>query len=134
MALSTRVARPAQQATQTIPIVMTSGDPVGTGLVASLARPGGNVTGLTFFSPELVGKRLELLKELVPGLTRVAVLWDAEGPSKVLEFKEAEAVAPVLGVQLHSWEVRAPQPDLEGAFHAIAQEPGGAVLIPPVST
>lgn len=129
VARSTLAARAAQQATQTIPIVMTSGDPIGTDMIAGLARPGGNITGLTFFSLDLVGKRLELLKELVPGLTRVAVLWDLEGPSKILEFKEAERMAPALGLQLQSWEVRAPYPELEGAFQSIAQEPVGAVLI-----
>jgi putative ABC transport system substrate-binding protein len=129
VARSTLAARAAQQATQTIPIVMTSGDPIGTDMIAGLARPGGNITGLTFFSLDLVGKRLELLKELVPGLTRVAVLWDLEGPSKILEFKEAERLAPALGMQLHSWGVRAPHPDLEGVFQATAQEPVGAVLM-----
>jgi putative tryptophan/tyrosine transport system substrate-binding protein len=94
VAPTTRAARLAQQATQTIPIVMLSGDPVGTGLVASLARPAESVTGVSLFQPELAGKRLELLKELVPGLTRVAVLWEAEGPSNLLEFKAIEAVAP----------------------------------------
>jgi len=129
VARSTLAARAAKQVTQTIPIVVTSGDPLGTDLVAGLARPGGNVTGVTYFSLDLVGKRLELLKELVPGLTRVAVLWDLEGPSKILEFKQAEAVAPVLGLQLHSLGIRGPHPDLEGAFSATAQAPGGAVLI-----
>jgi putative ABC transport system substrate-binding protein len=118
---STLAALPAKRATTTIPIVMTSGDPVGTGLVASLARPGGNVTGLTAFSPDLVGKRLELLKQAVPSLVRVAVLWDSEGPSKLLEFKEAGATAPALGLQLQSLEVRAPHPDLEGAFGAASR-------------
>ena len=107
-------ARAAQRATQTIPIVMESGDPIGTEVVAGRARPGGNITGLTNFSLDLVGERLELLKELVPGLTRVAVLWDLEGPSKVLECKEAERIALVLGMQLHSWGVHAPRPDLRG--------------------
>jgi len=129
VARTTRAARAAQQATQTIPIVMTSGDPVGTGVVSGLARPAENVTGVSGFQPDLVGKRLELLKELVPGLTRVAVLWDAEGPASVLEFQEAKAVAPGVGVQLHSWEVRGPQPDLEGVFQATATGPVGAVLI-----
>jgi putative ABC transport system substrate-binding protein len=118
VAFSTLAALPAKKATTAIPIVMVSGDPVGTGLVASLARPGGNVTGLTTFSPELVGKRLELLKQAVPQLVRVAVLWDAAGPSKILELKEAEATAPALGLQFQSLEVRAPHPDLEGAFGA----------------
>jgi putative ABC transport system substrate-binding protein len=121
VALSTLAALPAKKATPAIPIVMTSGDPVGTGLVASLARPGGNVTGLTAFSTDLVGKRLELLKQAVPSLVRVAVLWDSEGPSKRLEFKEAEAIAPALGLQLQSLEVRSPHPNLEGAFGAASR-------------
>jgi putative ABC transport system substrate-binding protein len=116
VALSTLAALPAKGATATIPIVMTSGDPVGTGLVASLARPGGNVTGLTAFSPDLVGKRLELLKQTIPSLVRVAVLWDSTGPSKIIEFKEAEATTPALGLQLQSLELRPPHPDLEAAF------------------
>ena len=118
VALSTLAAQPAKKATTTIPIVTVSGDPVGTGLVASLAHPGGNVTGLTIFSPDLAGKRLELLKEVVPQLARAAVLWDSDGPSKVIEFREANATAPALGVELQSLEVRAPHPDLEGAFGA----------------
>jgi putative ABC transport system substrate-binding protein len=121
VAFSTLAALPAKKATAAIPIVMISGDPVGTGLVASLARPGGNVTGLTAFSPDLVGKRLELLKQAVPTLVRVAVLWDAAGPSKLLEFKEAQAAAPALGLQIQSLEVRAPHPDLEGAFGAASR-------------
>ena len=121
VAFSTLAALPAKKATAAIPIVMVSGDPVGTGLVASLARPGGNVTGLTAFSPDLVGKRLELLKQAVPQLVRVAVLWDADGPSKILEFKEAEATAPALGLQLQSLGVRAPHPDLEGALAAASK-------------
>jgi len=129
VARSTLAARAAMQVTQTIPIVVTSGDPIRTDLVASLAQPGGNVTGVTYFSLDLVGKRLELLKELVPGLTRVAVLWDLEGPSKSLEFKQAEAVAPELGLPLHSLGIRGPHPDLEEAFSAAAQVPGGAILI-----
>ncbi len=118
VALSTLAARPAKKVTNTIPIVTISGDPIGTGLVTSLARPGGNVTGLTFFSPDLIGKRLEFLKEVVSGLSRVAILWDADGPAKLLEFKEAERTAPTLGIRLQSLEIRAPNPDLEGAFQA----------------
>jgi putative ABC transport system substrate-binding protein len=121
VAISTLAALPAKKSTTTIPIVMVSGDPVGTGLVASLARPGDNVTGLTAFSPDLVGKRLELFKEVVPRPSRVAVLWDAAGPSKILEFREAETSAPALGLQLHSLEVRSPRPDLEGAFAAASR-------------
>ena len=83
----------AKRATSAIPIVMGfSGDPVGTGLVTSLARPGGNVTGLTIQSPELAGKRLELLKEAVPKVSRLAVLWNAANPVKVLDWQETQAV------------------------------------------
>lgn len=128
VALSTLVARPAKAATATIPIVMVSGDPVGTGLVASLARPGGNVTGLSFFSPELTGKRLELLREIVPAAARVAVLWNADGPAKVEEFRETEVAARALGLVLQSLEVRAASPDIEGAFLAAAQGGAGALL------
>ena len=117
VALSTLAAQPAKAATTTIPIVMISSDPIGTGVVAGLSRPGGNVTGLTTFA-DLAGKRLELLKEVVPRLARVAVLWDAGGPSKVIEFRGASTAATVLGVELQSLEVRAPHPDLDGAFEA----------------
>jgi len=112
--------RAAKQATKTIPIVMvTNVDPVETGLVDSLARPGGNITGLTRLTRELSGKRLELLTELVPGMSRVAVLWDAGGSG--IGFKEYEAAVRALKVQLQSLEVRGPNPDLEGAFQAAAK-------------
>ena len=95
--------RPVKQATSTIPIVMTNvGDPVEQGFVASLARPGGNITGLTSASPDLSGKRLELLKEAVRGVTRVAVLWDPRDPGNAVNFKQTEAAARALSVQLQS--------------------------------
>jgi len=128
VALNTFAARPARDATGTIPIVMVSGDPVGTGLVASLARPGRNVTGLSFFSPELGAKQLELLKELLPGLTRVGILWNADGPARVQEFERTEVAAQTLGVTIHSLEVRTRSPDLEGAFIAASQGQAGALL------
>jgi ABC-type uncharacterized transport system substrate-binding protein len=96
----------AKNATKTIPIVMGSPDPVGTGLVASLARPGGNITGLTLISPELGGKRLELLKEIVPRITRVALLVDSANPANALVLKETEDAAKVLGLKLKILEVR----------------------------
>jgi putative ABC transport system substrate-binding protein len=108
VALTTLAARPAKDATNTIPIVMISGDPIGTGLVSNLARPGGNVTGLTFFSPDLAGKRLEVLKELVPALTRVGIVWDVQGPAKAIEFAAASAAAGDLGLEVESIEVQAP--------------------------
>ena len=128
VATSTLAARPAKAATKTIPIVVHSGDPVGTGLVASLARPGGNVTGVTNLSPDLSGKRFELLKEIVPGVIRVAVLWDAEGPVPLLAFKEIQEAARAMGLQIQSLEVRGPKPDIEGAFNAAIKSRAGALL------
>ena len=109
----------AQKATKTIPIVFVGvGDPVATGLVASLARPGGNVTGLSQFSPELSGKRLELLKEAFPKVIRVAYLWTPDLPGTGL--REMQAVAPALGLQLQSLEVRTSN-DLDNAFEAASR-------------
>jgi len=95
-----------KQQTQSIPIVMAnSADPVGTGFVASLARPGGNITGNSSMSPELAGKRLELLKEIVRGLTRVAIVWNPDLRGAVLDYKETESAARALQLQLQSVEV-----------------------------
>jgi putative ABC transport system substrate-binding protein len=114
--------RAAKQATKTIPIVMlTTVDPVATGLVDSLARPGGNITGLTRLTRELSGKRLELLTEVVPGISRVGVLWDENAQGPDIGFKEYEAAARALKVQLQSLKVRGPTPDLEAAFQAAAR-------------
>ena len=111
----------AKYATSTIPIVMAvSVAPVETGLVASLARPGGNITGLSIMAPEGGGKRLELLKEAIPQAARVAVLWNAALPGKDLELQHTQAAAHALGVTLHAVEVRRPD-DFDGAFAAIAQ-------------
>ena len=118
---STDAALPAKKATSTIPIVMTRGsDPVGAGLVTSLARPGGNVTGLTSVTGELAGKLLELLKETKPKLTRVAIL-RPEGRADDLFVKEAEVPGRALGVQLIPVVVQGPD-DIEGAFLAIGKE------------
>ena len=118
----------AKRATTTTPIVMAiSGDPVETGLVASLARPGGNVTGLTILATEVAGKRLELLKEAVPRASRVAVLWNAAYPGKAFELRETQAAARVLGVSLWPVEVREPN-DLPGAFSAIARAGPDALI------
>jgi putative tryptophan/tyrosine transport system substrate-binding protein len=120
--------RAAKNATKTIPIVMTGGglDPVEAGLVESLARPGGNVTGLTNLGPELGGKRLELLKEAVPKVARVAVLYDPANPANVLEVKEVLPVpAGALGLTVRSWEVRAAD-GFEKVFAALnKQRPDG---------
>ncbi len=109
----------AKKATQTIPIVMvTSQDPVAIGLIDSLARPGGNITGLTRLTRELSGKRLELLTEVVPRVSRVGVLADAKLPGSAIAFKEYEAAARALKIQLQYLEARGPTPDLEAAFQA----------------
>ena len=118
-----------KNATKTIPIVMTTvEDPVAQGFVDSLARPGGNITGLTNLAPELSGKRLELVKETLPKIDRVAVLWDPVGPGPAVAFKETQAVAPPMGLQLQSLEIRSPN-DFEGAFKAAIAERSGAVIV-----
>ena len=128
----TRWIRAAKNATKTIPIVMVGAgvDPVEAGLVESLARPGGNVTGLTILSRELGGKRLELLKEAVPKLARVAVLYDPAIPATVLEVKEVLPVAArALGLTIQSWEVRAAD-DFERVFAALnKQRPDGLYVL-----
>jgi putative ABC transport system substrate-binding protein len=106
----------AKRATSTIPIVMTAaGDPLASGLVASLGRPGGNVTGLSLMVPDIAGKRLELLKEILPQLNRVAVLWNAANPYPAIVFKETLAAGRRLGIEVQSLEVRSPD-DFDGAF------------------
>jgi putative ABC transport system substrate-binding protein len=123
--------RAAQQATTTIPIVMSLvNDPVGSGLVASLARPGGNVTGLTIMSPDLVGKQLELLKEVVPKVSRVALLRHPDNPASAAQLREAEAAAQALGLRLQTLEARSPQ-EIDGAFAAMTRERAGALLVIP---
>jgi len=107
----------AKQATRTIAIVMVvNTDPVASGLVDSLAHPGGNITGITRLTRDLSGKRLEVLKEVVPGISRVGVLEDAD--ASVRAFKDYDAAGRALKIQLQSLEVRGPNPDLEGAFQA----------------
>ena len=118
----------AQKAGPTIPIVFAfSGDPVGTGLVSSLARPGGNITGLSMMAPDLDGKRLELLKEAFPKVVRVAFHWESTGPRGNLALTEMEAAAKALGVKLLSLPVRGLD-DFEGAF-ARAKRDGAQALI-----
>ena len=114
--------RAAKNATKTIPIVMVSSvDPVAAGMVDSLAHPGGNITGLARLTRDLSGKRLELLKEAVPGIKRVGVLRDTDDPASSIAFKEYEAAAGALKIQLQSLEVQRPTPDLEAAFHTAAK-------------
>jgi len=121
----------AKNATKTIPIVMAAvGDPVVTGLVDNLARPGGNVTGLSQMNPELAGKRLELLKEIVPKLTRVTVLWNPQDQMSAISWNELSSPARSLGVQLHSSEVRNAG-DFEKAFEDATRSRAGALAIMP---
>ena len=118
----------AQEATSTIPIVMTpSSDPVASGFVASLGRPGGNVTGLSSISPRLFGKRLELLQEVVAGVSQVGVLWNAANPDAALEFRQTQSAAAEAGLQLQSLEVRDPG-DLPGAFELAARRRVAALM------
>ena len=128
---STDVATAAvKRETQTIPIVMSnSTDPVGTGFVASLARPGGNITGLSTMSPELSGKRLELLREVVPGLSRVAIIWNPDVRGAVLDYRETEGAARSLRLQLQAVEVSRNE-DLDRAFSAIIKERAQALIMP----
>ena len=119
----------AKQATTTIPIVMSVvNDPVGSGLVASLARPGGNVTGLTVMSTDLAGKQLQLLKEVVPEFSRVALLRNPDNPADTAMLREAEAAARALGVRLHALEARSPQ-EIDNAFAAMKKERAGALVV-----
>ncbi len=118
----------ARQATKAIPIVFTGGtDPVASGLVASLARPGGNLTGWTFALPEMAGKRLALLKEVVPRLSRVAVLWSPDNDGAKQEWQETEAAARVLNITLQSLQVRDPK-DIPGALSALTRTRPHALL------
>jgi putative tryptophan/tyrosine transport system substrate-binding protein len=119
----------AKRVTSTIPIVFIAvGDPVSEGFVASLARPGGNITGLTSISAELSGKRLELLKEAFPKVSRVSVLWNPANSSNLLEFKEMEVAARTLGLKLQSLEVRGLD-DFQGAFARAAKDRANALIL-----
>jgi ABC-type uncharacterized transport system substrate-binding protein len=121
--------RAAKEATVTIPIVMTQvGDPVGSGFVASLARPGGNITGLSTLAPELSGKRLELLKEVVPKLSRVAVFGTSTLPDNSQRLREVELAAGAFGVKLQYLDVLDPK-DIETAFRAASKGRAEAVLM-----
>ena len=109
----------AKQATSVIPIVFAvAGDPVGSGLVASLARPGGNVTGLSIQSTDLAGKRLELLREVVPGLRRLAIMANVGYPAAVLEMGEVQAAARTLGLEVATLEIRRAE-DIAPAFESL---------------
>jgi putative tryptophan/tyrosine transport system substrate-binding protein len=123
------VTRAAKEAASTIPIIMTTdNDPVGSGFVASLARPGGNISGLSTLAPEISGKQLELLKEIVPRLSRVAVLATSTQPGNAQSLKEIELTAKAFGVKLQYLDVLDPK-DIETAFRAASKERADAVLV-----
>jgi len=125
---STVATKAAKQATTAIPIVVTTaGDIVGAGLAASLARPGGNITGLTAISPDLSGKRLEILKEAVPKASRVAIIWH-RNPNDEKEVKETEIVAQAMKVKLQSLPVQSSD-EFQNAFAAMRKERAGALII-----
>ena len=119
VAVNNVVIRAAREATKTIPIViLCSVDPVVAGYVETFARPGGNITGLAHLGRDLSAKRVELLKEVLPKMSRVAILWDADGPGPAVAFKEYEEAARAFKLDLRSLEVRGPEPDFEKAFQA----------------
>ncbi len=121
--------RAARRATQTTPVVVANtGDIVGPGYVQSLARPGGNITGLTSVSPELSAKRLDLLKAIIPRLSRVAALWNPTNQVKILDMKAMQDAAGAVGVELLSVEVRRVE-DFEGAFRAATREHAAALAV-----
>jgi len=129
LALGGDVASPAKQATGTIPIVVqVSNDPVQSGLVASIGRPGGNLTGVTLIHDELAGKTLELLKEAAPRVSRVAILWNPDHADP--EFRESQRAAGILGVRLQSLEVRQGG-DFEATFQAAVRERAEALIVVP---
>ncbi|HEV8725412.1 MAG TPA: ABC transporter substrate-binding protein [Candidatus Binatia bacterium] len=128
VASSTQATEAAKRATKTIPIVFpVTFDPVESGFVASLARPGGNLTGLSALNPEVMGKRVELLKEVVPRISRAAVLWNPTNSGSVFALKETETAANHLGIRLQILEVRSAD-ELEGAFRAATREKAGALI------
>jgi putative tryptophan/tyrosine transport system substrate-binding protein len=117
-----------KRASTTIPIVMAAaGDPLGSGLVASLAHPGGNVTGLSLMAPDLGGKRLQMLKELLPAVSHVAVLWNAANPYPALVYKQTQDAGQSLGIQIQSAAVHVPN-DFDGAFEAAIQQRADALI------
>ncbi|MGE5219163.1 MAG: ABC transporter substrate-binding protein, partial [Chloroflexota bacterium] len=123
------VTRTAKEATTTIPIVMAQDpDPIGNGLVASLARPGGNITGLSSLTADLSGKRLELLKEILPNLLHVAVLETSTNAGNTQQLRETELAARAFGIRLQILDVKGPN-DIETAFHAATREHAEAVLV-----
>ena len=128
-AVGSPAIRAAQQATHTIPIVMlVGGDPVGSGLIASVTRPGGNVTGIVTLSPKLSAQRLGLLKEVVPRAAQLAILFNPDDETKVVEWQQTRVAARTLGVSLQALEVRGPE-ELVRAFAAMSQERPSALIV-----
>jgi len=129
VAINTPATEAAKRATTTIPIVMAGGsDPVATGLVASFARPGGNITGVTIMNAETAGKRLELLKETRSKISPVAVMWNGNNPGTILVFKQTQLGAQQLGLKLQSLEVKSVN-DLESAFKAVTRGGANALVL-----
>jgi putative ABC transport system substrate-binding protein len=129
VAVSTPAALAAKQATRSIPIVMTYvGDPVGTGLVSTLGHPGGNLTGVSDMATDLSAKRVELLREAVPRLSRLAVLWNTADPGMALRAREIERAARVFGLIMEPWSVRTPS-EFDAAFVSIAKKPPDAMFV-----
>jgi putative ABC transport system substrate-binding protein len=129
VASATGATLAAKDATKTIPVVMVgAADPVKTGIVASLAHPGGNVTGLGYNAAETSAKRVQLLREAIPNVSRVAVLWNASMRSMTLGFQEIEQAGPILGVSVQSIRVAGSE-DLEKAFPAIARSGAGGLIV-----
>ncbi len=126
--------RAAKKATTTIPVVFIYGDPVWDGLVTSLSKPGGNLTGLSIVAPQLAGKRLELLRDVLPRISRIAVLLDPDASVHRGQFAEIQPLAQALRVQLQALELRASQPDFEKLFQQASGQRADAVLILPNPT
>jgi putative tryptophan/tyrosine transport system substrate-binding protein len=125
--------RAAKDATSSIPIIIiNSRDPVGAGLVATLARPGGNVTGLSMLAPQLAGKRLELLKDTVPGLSYVGILWEGINPDRQNDFGEIQAAVQALGIRVQFLELQQPD-DIESSFEAAARDRLDGLIVLPAS-
>jgi putative ABC transport system substrate-binding protein len=127
---TTPAIQAAQQATKTIPIVTMSADPVGTGLVAGLGRPGGNITGLSLVGPQLTAKQLELVKEALPKVKGVAFVWDPTNPALALRFKELGLAAQTVGLEIDSLEVRT-SIELARALESATRRHAGALIFPP---
>ena len=122
------VTRVARKATRGVPIVMAwAGDPVGGGLADSLSRPGGRITGLTTLSTQLGGKRLEILREILPRMDDVALLWNPAVPERVIQFKETQAAAKTMGITIHSFEAKGSQ--IEPALEALVSRRPDAVIV-----